>query len=633
MGTVRFPPHLPPSSRSWRRAAMVLLALLVAGSQAGRAADPVTYAVTLAPSGVAELDAALPDLSLLQTLRESAPVGPSALVARARADSERITAALHSLGHYAGTVSVRIDGMPADALGVVERLDALPDGTPVAVQVDVTPGPVFPLRRVDLRGPVPPEARRAFPLAPGQPARADAILGARETLRGALRAEGHALAEVSPPDAVLYPEAQAVDVAYTARPGPVVDIGAIRIAGLERLNESFVRRRLMLKPGERFDPARIEAARRDLASLPVLASVRITEGEVLGPDGRLPIEVDVAERKRRLIELSAAWSTDQGGRLSAQWSHRNLFGNAEQLTLSAAVTDLGGTAVQSPGYNLNARLVLPEFFARDQALALNGFARRAYLNAYDIDAVGGSAVLSRKLPEDWLGKGWTVSAGLAGQQSRIVQEGVTSHYTLLQVPLEVLLDTTDSLLDPTRGVRANLSVTPTVDVGPEQVPPFTIVQAAASTYLDLSEALGQAPGRSVLALRALVGVVSGGSAGDLPPDQRFYAGGTATIRGYRFQSVGPQFPSGNPAGGNSISTGTVEWRQRIGESWGAAVFVDAGQVGTDGIPFTGDLRVGAGVGVRYYTAIGPIRADFAVPLISQKGSDAFQLYLGIGQAF
>ena len=74
MGTVRFPPHLPPSSRSWRRAAMVLLALLVAGSQAGRAADPVTYAVTLAPSGVAELDAALPDLSLLQTLRESAPV-------------------------------------------------------------------------------------------------------------------------------------------------------------------------------------------------------------------------------------------------------------------------------------------------------------------------------------------------------------------------------------------------------------------------------------------------------------------------------------------------------------------------------------------------------------------------------
>ena len=62
-------------------------------------------------------------------------------------------------------------------------------------------------------------------------------------------------------------------------------------------------------------------------------------------------------------------------------------------------------------------------------------------------------------------------------------------------------------------------------------------------------------------------------------------------------------------------------------------FIDAGQVTANGAPFTSDWRVGAGMGFRYYTSIGPIRSDIAVPLNKQPGGDAFELYLGIGQAF
>jgi translocation and assembly module TamA len=64
-----------------------------------------------------------------------------------------------------------------------------------------------------------------------------------------------------------------------------------------------------------------------------------------------------------------------------------------------------------------------------------------------------------------------------------------------------------------------------------------------------------------------------------------------------------------------------------------AAFVDAGQIASGGVPFTGELRVGAGVGVRYHTGIGPIRADVAVPLVRQRKTDAVQFYIGIGQAF
>jgi len=119
----------------------------------------------------------------------------------------------------------------------------------------------------------------------------------------------------------------------------------------------------------------------------------------------------------------------------------------------------------------------------------------------------------------------------------------------------------------------------------------------------------------------------------LPPDQRFYAGGSATVRGFRYQSVGPQFPDGKPTGGTAVSAGSVEFRQRILDSYGVVAFVDAGQVTANGAPFTSSWRVGAGIGARYYTSIGPIRLDVAIPLNREPHGDAFELYIGIGQAF
>jgi translocation and assembly module TamA len=154
------------------------------------------------------------------------------------------------------------------------------------------------------------------------------------------------------------------------------------------------------------------------------------------------------------------------------------------------------------------------------------------------------------------------------------------------------------------------------------------LQASGSTYFDLGSA-----GRSVVALRALAGSILGGSNLELPPDQRLYAGGSTTVRGFAYQSIGPQFADGNPMGAKSVDAATVEFRQRIGEDWGGAAFVDAGQASAGGAPFSGDLRAGAGLGARYYTPLGAVRADIAVPLNRIKGGDAFEIYIGLGQAF
>jgi len=137
----------------------------------------------------------------------------------------------------------------------------------------------------------------------------------------------------------------------------------------------------------------------------------------------------------------------------------------------------------------------------------------------------------------------------------------------------------------------------------------------------------------VIAARALLASIFGASQFDVPPDRRLYVGGSGTVRGYKYQSIGPLFPSGNPIGATAADAASIEFRQRIGEEWGFAAFADAGQASTTRVPFNGPLFVGVGAGVRYYTSIGPIRADVAIPLSRPVGGDSFEIYVGLGQAF
>ncbi len=600
---------------------MAGLALTVCAILPGRAADPQPYEVTLKPTGDKPLDSALHDASTLISLEKKAPVGGFALVERARGDVDRLRTVLHSFGYYKGRVDITIAGHALTDINLPSMIDRLPEKPPVAVTARIIPGPLFHVGSVTVKGAVPQEAKDKLDLKAGHPAVATDILAARDRLLAALRDESYPLAKVDLAPATLRLASNELDVVFDATPGPRADLGPIRITGLQHMNESFVRRRLLIHPGEPFSPGELNTAREDLMSLGVFSIVRMEPAETLNTDGNLPITVNVTERKLHAVDLGVAYSTDLGLKLNAGWHDRNLFGNAERLNLTAE-TNFGGNATNAIGYNFGAQFIKPDFMARNQDLNIDLNAIKQSLEAYDQKAFIEQITLSRRVWDHW-----RFSVGLLGEQEDIDQEGVSRHYNLVGIPLIAKYDTTNSLLNPTRGIRARLSVTPMHSLS-ETNSTFVIMEASGSTYFDLS-----GDGRSVLALRGLVGEISGANVFSLPPDQRFYAGGSATVRGYKYQSIGPKFPSGNPTGGTAISAGTVEFRQRIIGNFGAAAFVDAGQVSSDGVPFTSQWRVGAGVGARYYTAIGPIRLDVAVPLNKEPGGDSFELYIGIGQAF
>jgi translocation and assembly module TamA len=602
------------------RAATAVIALILATPT--RAADPQPYTVTFAKSGDPSIDKLAAQTSNLASLRLKAPAGPFALVLRAKSDQDRLQTVLDSAGYYDGHVAITIDGKPIDDPNLPQTIAAYSAATPIPIVVTLTRGPLFHLGKVEITGNVPAAARAAFKLQAGEPARADDVLAAGSRLQAALLDDGYPFSKVAVPAALENPAQHTIDVTFAVTTGPRVDIGAITIAGLRTVHEPFVRRELTLKPGEQFNPNKIETARQNLAGLGVFSSVQAVPATKLSPDGRLPVTFLVKEGPPRTVSFTAGYATDTGGLLGASWTHHNLFGNGETLTLSAAATGLGGSSSTGLGYNVGATYTLPAFFERNQSLSFNVGAVKQDFTAYNQQALLAGTTLTRKI-----GTHWSVSAGLSGTIEQDQQEGVTTDYDLVQLPLGLKYDSTNSLFDATRGIRAQATVTPTQSLlAPSAT--FTILQLSASTYIDLT-----GKGRSVIALRGLVGSVQGASTFQLPPDQRFYAGGSGTIRGYDYQSVGPQFADGNPVGGTAIDAGTLEYRQRIGGSFGTAVFVDAGQVDASSAPFQGSVKIGAGLGLRYYTPIGPIRVDVAVPLVHQPNSGTFQVYIGIGQAF
>jgi len=610
-------------------AAATLCAGLVLAWSLARAADPVAYTIKFDPTGNGALDAALAGSSQLAALRKAAPAGPFALVSRARQDKGRLETALESFGYYAGTIAITIDGKTLDDSSLPDVLQAMPAAASAHVVVSVKTGPLFHLGTVTLDGAVPAAAR--LKLKSGQPAVASAVLGAGSALLTSLQEQGYALANVDPPVATLHPATDTLDVRFKVVTGPRVDIGPISFTGLRRMHEAFLRRRLLLvHQGELYQPSRIEAARQALASVGVFSSVQVQAKPALDADGQIPLTFAMEERKLHAVSLNVGYSTDLGASAGVTWSHRDLFGNAEQLNITAALTGAGGTADQGLGYDAKIQFLKPDYYRRDQTLEMDIEGLKQNLISYDQTAVTAGPILSRKLSQSW-----SVSAGVKATEERIIQQGVTRDYTLLALPLTARYDGTgvaNPLDDATHGLRAAISATPTESFA-SPGSSFLILQGSTSTYLDFA-ALGLSkPGRTVLALRGLVGSAQGASEFALPPDQRFYAGGSATVRGYKYQSVGPQFADGNPVGGTSIDAATIELRQRVWGPVGAAVFADAAQVSTSSAPFGGRLEEGVGVGVRYYTPIGPVRVDVAVPARREPDGDSFELYLGLGQAF
>src|SRR5580704_16870869 len=139
--------------------------MLAFGDGISQAADTQPYDVAIEPTGNPALEQALKDASQLQSLKEKAPVGPFALILRAKGDADRFDTVLRSFGYYDGRVAIAIDGHPLDDPALAQTLSALPESKSAEVKITVQKGPLYHLGRITIDGEVPPHAAAKLGLA------------------------------------------------------------------------------------------------------------------------------------------------------------------------------------------------------------------------------------------------------------------------------------------------------------------------------------------------------------------------------------------------------------------------------------------------------------------------------------
>jgi translocation and assembly module TamA len=405
-----------------------------------------------------------------------------------------------------------------------------------------------------------------------------------------------------------------VDVTRTVDPGAPATLGTAELQGLVRVHPGYVQNRVPWTPGELYDVEELEDLEQDLLRSGLFASARVAAADEPDAEGRLPVRISLAERPRHTVRAGASYYTDEGFGGEARWENRNLFGNAEALSLT-----LSASEIESEARSVFTR---PDFLSRDLDLHLELSATDEHPDAYR--SRGGRYAMWL---EKRLGDHLTLEGGGAYEVDLVEEQNDETRFGLFSLPLSVDWDLRDDPLDPSRGAAFRLSTAPYEDTKGEVN--FLKSFGEGSLFLQLS----RSP-RIVLATRATLGTISGEEANDVPADKRFYAGGGGTIRGYKYQSVG-EIEDGEPTGGNSIATVSAELRARATRTLGLALFIDGGTAYPGSHPDSDTPFLwGAGVGLRYYLGFAPLRLDMAFPLQPREDvDDPFQIYISLGQSF
>ena len=554
----------------------------------------------------------LDKVSELKTLEDKPPASEEALRRRADRDLGRLADAAHSLGYWDADFSYDID-TAAD---------------PAKVAVTVKPGPLYHVESVKVLGPDGqplsiPEDEKKLPLKPGDPARTAPVVANETALLATLGDSGHPFAKVENRRVEIDRDTQTMDVTYTLDPGPVMRFGPLAISGLERLDPAYVEGRIRWQRGEVYDASKVDETRRALIETGLFSTVQITPTADPEHPEDVRMTIGATERLHRTIGAGLAYNTSQGVGARAFWENRNLFGNAEYLRLSAEVGQ------QIDAFRANFRR--PDFLAIDQDFLATAEVANDTPVAYRSRRAIATAGLERRFGR-WL----TGGVAFEVEQANVVQLANdnaitaaqrTQHYKLVGLPGYIKLDESDNLLNPTTGYRAQLSVTPAHTFSGSHLT-FVTNLVSGSTYW----ALGSEE-RAILAGKLALGSLDGAPVLQLPADQRIYAGGGGSIRPYGYQMAGPLF-NNVPIGGKSSLVLNLEARIKITETIGVVPFVDAGSYYESPVPQLGrTLLYGVGLGLRYYTAFGPLRLDLATPLHKRSADSPIQVYISLGQAF
>ena len=543
------------------------------------------------------------------------------VAARAKEDEALAIRLMKSLGYYDAAATSIVETTPPGGSRSVGKLRAI---------LTASPGRLYTLSSVTVQADptVPPHlVERELPLKVGDPIQADRIQGAEANVSLKLPQQGYPFVKVGERDILLEDQAPQPVGAYTlpVDTGPRSSFGQLTTEGdsvfdLKHLNV-FPR----FKAGELYDNRKTDDLRDALVATALFQTVSVEPVRTgrAGPDGTEQVDLLIRQSKGKARTLFAqgGYATGQGITLEGSWTHRNLFPPEGALIGTA----LAGTQQQGASATFRRQ----NAGKRDRTVTLVASALHQNYDAFDALTGTLSGRISYDSTPIWQ-KPFTYSFGveLVGTNESaydfVRRERTRGTYGILALPGQAMWDRSDSLLNPTRGFRLKVNVSPEASVK-GAVRPYARTMIEGTAYYPVGQSI-------VIAGRARAGSIFGIDRDDLAPSRRYYGGGGGSVRGYGYQRLGPFDPNGDPVGGRSLNEFALEARYRFGD-FGIVPFLDAGNSYESTFPSASDLKFGAGIGGRLYTNFGPLRVDVATPLNKRPGDGRVALYISIGQAF
>lgn len=554
------------------------------------------------------------------------------IVRRARTDRELLVNILRIHGYYDAQVYQSLGGLAATAEGD----PAGPvDVEKVVVRFDLQAGPQYRFGEIgfgDLgaTGNAFAALREGFELNRGDPINSDRIVAERLKLQSALGEGGYAFAKVGEPDLLIDHERREGDLTVPVSPGGLYTIGRVVSSREKFLSSRHLDRIARFDSGDAYKLSEIDDLRQAVLATGLVSSVTVETREVTKPVGDMPGTVDVdvtlTPAPLRTIAGLIGYSSGEGFRLEGQWEHRNIFPPEGMLRVRGVV----GTQEQLAGVTFRRN----NFLKRDLIFNSDLYARNQVSPAFEALTISAVAGVERQttllFQKPWIfAAGFEILATRERDSAAIRANSPRTTYFIGALPLRGMYDGSDSLLDPTRGFRVGLRVSPEISVQNGVRSSYGRAQFDASYYQRASDSV-------VVAGRVRLGTIVGAPIASIAPSRRFYAGGGGSVRGYGFQQIGPRDALNTPSGGRALSEFSLEARVKTGLMGGAVSvvpFVDAGAVDTTTRPTFQDLKIGVGVGIRYQTNFGPIRIDVGTPLNRSPGDSLIGVYVALGQAF
>ena len=376
-----------------------------------------------------------------------------------------------------------------------------------------------------------------------------------------------------------------------------------------------------LKSGNPISAGTINTIETRLRSTGTFSSVLIEPIQV-GTLGETDLKLSVSDKKPKRIEATFALSSLDGGSVSASWTHRNLTGNADQFQVIGTLDRISVSKL--PEWSLGASYRQPAIFSD----ATTNLATELTLGEriYGSDRFRYSSVFigaDRKTTNQI-----DLSLGINLKRIRNIIQSTAPLISSISTPFQMQHDTRNDRINPQSGSFSELTLTPFRQV--DQLTNGLKLTYDVRRYYEINDRVMVA-GRLQFGQSFLTN-----SNAIIDPEFLFFSGGSNTVRGQPYQSLGGDIRGTDLSGAQGMAIGSAEVRLQIVNSLTGVIFADFGYL----TPFGWNTplehaqnHTGFGLGARYQTALGPIRFDIAHPSKTEISLESMALYFGLGQTF